>query len=66
MLNTLGSILKKREVLTIILLYSIVLVITSWHHEIWRDEMRALSQAVDNQSVIEILKNKQANVILTN
>ena len=60
MLNTLCSIVKKREVLTIILLYSIVVIITSWHHEIWRDEMRALSQAVDNQSVMEILKNKQA------
>ena len=60
MLNTLLSIVKKREVLTIILLYSIVVIITSWHHEIWRDEMRALSQVVDDQSVMEILTNKQA------
>jgi len=59
MLNMLISFVKKQPVFTIILLYSIVVIITSWHHEVWRDEMRALSQVVENQSVLELLGNKQ-------
>ncbi len=59
MLSALFSFAKKRPVLTIILLYSGVVIITSWHHEVYRDEVRALSQAVDVQSVWEILGNKR-------
>ena len=36
-----------------------VVIITAWHHEVWRDEMRALSQAIESQSVWELLGNKQ-------
>lgn len=53
------EIIKRQLVPIIILLYSIVVIITSWHHEISRDEMRALSQAIESQSALSLLSNKQ-------
>jgi len=43
----------------ILLAYTVALVILAWHHELWRDEVRALNIAAGSHSLGELISNLQ-------
>jgi len=57
MLRALRSYFETRPHLVLTVIYAIVIIVVSYNHEVWRDEVRALSLAMESNSIFDLFSN---------